>query len=63
VHAAGIDLAVKPGDTVKRGDTLFTLHANDAARFDRALEALDGGWEIGEQVVDRGSLIAEVIRP
>jgi thymidine phosphorylase len=63
VHAAGIDLAVKPGDEVKRGDALFTLHANDAARFDRALEALDGGWEIGEQVVDRGPLIAEVIRP
>lgn len=61
IHAAGIDLAVKPGDSVKAGDPLFTLSANDAARFDRALEALDGGWEIGDAVVDRGPLIAEVI--
>ncbi len=63
IHAAGIDLAVKPGATVKRGDILFTLHANESARFERALEALDGGWEIGDNVVDRGPLIAEVIRP
>jgi thymidine phosphorylase len=61
IHAAGIDLAVKPGDTVKAGDPLFTLSANDAARFERALEALDGAWEIGDTVIDRGQLIAEVI--
>ncbi len=61
IHAAGIDLAVKPGATVKKGDVVFTLSANDSARFDRALEALDGGWEIGESVIDRGPLIAEVI--
>jgi thymidine phosphorylase len=61
IHAAGIDLAVKPGAAVKKGDVIFTLSANDSARFDRALEALDGGWEIGESVIDRGPLIAEVI--
>jgi thymidine phosphorylase len=61
VHAAGIDLAVKPGARVKKGDVLFTLSANEPARFDRALEALEGGWEIGESVVDYGPLIAEVI--
>ncbi len=61
VHAAGIDLAVKPGASVKKGDVIFTLSANDSARFDRALEALDGAWEIGESVVDQGPLIAEVI--
>lgn len=61
VHAAGIDLAVKPGALVKKGDVLFTLSANDPARFDRALEALEGGWEIGETAVDHGPLIAEVI--
>jgi thymidine phosphorylase len=61
IHAAGIDLAVKPGALVKKGDVLFTLSANDPARFDRALEALEGGWEIGESVVDHGPLIAEVI--
>lgn len=61
IHAAGIDLAVKPGDFVKAGDPLFTLSADDSARFERALEALDGGWEIGSAVIDRGPLIAEVI--
>ena len=61
VHAAGIDLAVKPGARGKTGDVLFTLSANEPARFDRALEALEGGWEIGDAVVDHGPLIAEVI--
>jgi thymidine phosphorylase len=61
IHAAGIDLAVKPGDSVKAGDPLFTLCADDPARFERALEALEDGWEIGSTVIDRGPLIAEVI--
>jgi len=48
VHAAGIELHAKPGDSVRAGQPLFTLAADDAARFERALEALDGAWEIGE---------------
>lgn len=61
VHAAGIDLHVKPGDAVKAGDPVFTLSANDAARFDRALDAVDGAWGIGDTVVDHGPLIAGII--
>lgn len=61
VHAAGIDLHVKPGDTVKAGDPVFTLSANDAARFERALDALDGAWGIDDSVVDHGPLIAGII--
>ncbi len=61
VHAAGIDLHVKPGDTVKAGDPVFTLSANDAARFERALDALDGAWGIGDSAVDHGPLIAGII--
>jgi thymidine phosphorylase len=61
VHAAGIDLHVKPGDAVKAGDPVFTLSANGAARFDRALDAVDGAWGIGESVVDHGPLIAGII--
>ncbi len=46
VHAAGIDLHAKPGDQVRAGQPLFTLHADDAARFPRALEALEGKYAI-----------------
>ncbi|QCR18628.1 thymidine phosphorylase [Agrococcus sp. SGAir0287] len=46
VHAAGIDLHVKPGDAVRAGQPLWTLSADDASRFDRALDALEGAWEV-----------------
>ena len=61
MHAAGIDLAVKPGDAVKKGDVLFTLHSNDPARFDRALQSLEGAYRIGDEgdeVRNGGPLIA-----
>src|SRR5690606_2408559 len=46
VHAAGIDLHKKPGDAVRAGEPLFPLHADDPARFDRALESLEGAYSI-----------------
>ncbi|MCH1882289.1 thymidine phosphorylase [Agrococcus sp. ARC_14] len=46
VHAAGIDLHVKPGDAVRAGDPLWTISADDASRIPRALEALEGAWEL-----------------
>ena len=46
VHAAGIDLHAKPGDEVRAGQPLFTLAANDTARFERALDAVEGAYEI-----------------
>ncbi|MEV6985799.1 thymidine phosphorylase [Sphaerisporangium sp. NPDC051017] len=45
---AGITLHAKPGDTVHEGRPLMTLHADDAGRFDRALEALDGAYEVAD---------------
>jgi len=60
-HAAGIDLHVKPGDTVAKGQPLFTLSADEPARFARALEVLEGAWAIddpGSPVDDGGPLIA-----
>ena len=44
---AGVVLLAKPGDTVTAGQPLLELHADDSARFDRALQALEGGFEIG----------------
>ncbi|MBK4348868.1 thymidine phosphorylase [Lacisediminihabitans changchengi] len=63
-HAAGIDLHAKPGDTVTAGQPLFTLSADEPERFERALEALDGSYRIGDfgdPVLDGGPLIAERI--
>lgn len=61
VHAAGIDLAVKPGDQVREGDVLWTLHADEEARFDRALAALDGAWEITDTAPEATPLILDRI--
>jgi len=46
--AAGVVLLAKPGDTVTQGQPLLELHADDPSRFDRALQALDGSFDIGE---------------
>ncbi|MFM7776783.1 MAG: thymidine phosphorylase, partial [Actinomycetota bacterium] len=39
---AGIEIHAKPGVQVKKGDPIFTLHTDEAARFERAEAALDG---------------------
>jgi len=64
VHAAGIDLHVAIGETVEAGQPLYTLAADDPARFARAHEALEGALRIGdtgETVNDGGPLILERI--
>jgi thymidine phosphorylase len=45
---AGITLHAKPGDTVRKGQPLMTLHADETARFERALQALEGAYEVRE---------------
>jgi thymidine phosphorylase len=61
LHAAGIDLHVKPGDQVTAGQPLFTLLGQDASRFDRALDALGDAWEIGPDAPARTPLVLERI--
>ncbi|MET0734646.1 MAG: hypothetical protein ABWY55_03250, partial [Microbacterium sp.] len=61
LHAAGIDLHVKPGDAVAAGQPVFTLLGHDATRFDRALEALGGSWEIGAEPPASVPLVLERI--
>jgi thymidine phosphorylase len=60
-HAAGIVLHAKPGDAVRAGQPLMTLHADDPARFERALAALDGAVEIGETEGARRPLVLDRI--
>ncbi|MGP3535517.1 thymidine phosphorylase [Microbacterium sp. RD1] len=61
IHAAGIDLHVKPGDAVSAGSPLFTLRADDGARFGRALDAVVGAWEIGADAPVPLALVRERI--
>ncbi len=42
MHSAGIDLHVKPGDTVRAGEPLYTLMTDDEPRMHRAMEILEG---------------------
>lgn len=60
---AGIELHAKPGDTVVAGQPLMTLHTDEPARFERALEALVGAWTIGEAgaYAGAGSVIVDRI--
>jgi thymidine phosphorylase len=46
--AAGIVWHARPGDSVTEGQPLFTLHTDEPERFDRALESLEGGYDVGE---------------
>lgn len=61
VHAAGIDLHVAVGDSVAAGQPLFTLSADDETRFDRAIAAVEGAWEIGASAPARTPLVRERI--
>ncbi|MGL5817400.1 MAG: thymidine phosphorylase [Phycicoccus sp.] len=43
---AGVELHARPGDPVREGEVLMTLHTDEPERFDRALAALDGAADI-----------------
>ncbi|MEV0951079.1 thymidine phosphorylase [Promicromonospora sp. NPDC050249] len=54
--AAGIEIHVKPGESVAAGQPLFTLHTDTPERFARAREALQGGWTVEPEGVGAGGL-------
>ena len=60
---AGIEIHAKPGDILQAGSPIFTLHTDEADRFERAIEALDGAVKIGgvDDPIDRLPLILEKI--
>ena len=43
---AGVVWHARPGDEVAAGQPLFTLHTDDAPRIERALAALEGGYDV-----------------
>ena len=56
---AGIELHAKPGDNVTAGAPLLTLHTDTPDRFDRALEALDDAYEIGQDGVAPADVVID----
>ncbi|MEI7944330.1 MAG: hypothetical protein WCI25_05875, partial [Actinomycetes bacterium] len=58
---AGIEIHAKPGEEIAKGSPLFTLHTETPERFPHALEALQGGWSIGEQASATLPLIVDRI--
>ncbi|MDO8144347.1 MULTISPECIES: thymidine phosphorylase [unclassified Isoptericola] len=44
---AGVEIHARPGEQVVAGQPVLTLHTDTPERFERALDALDGGWSLG----------------
>ena len=60
---AGIEIHAKPGAQVMKGDLIYTLHADESSRFERAQSALQNSIVISQDgsVADRLPLIIEKI--
>jgi len=60
---AGIEIHAKPGAKVKKGDVIYTLHADDSTRFERAQNSLQNSFAISQDgsVAPRLPLIIEKI--
>ena len=54
-----MELHAKPGDQVRAGQPLLTLHTDTPERFARATEALDGAWDIADSSVQPGPLVID----
>ncbi|GAB4078826.1 thymidine phosphorylase [Nostocoides australiense] len=58
---AGVEIHCKPGDQVRKGDPVLTLHTDTPERFGRAKEALSGGIEIGDAAPEKTSIVLDRI--
>lgn len=58
--AAGIKLHAKPGDTVTEGQPLITLMTDTPERFDRALQSLEGAWDINGQLSETSIILDRI---
>ena len=59
---AGVVMLAKPGDRVIAGQPLLELHADEPDRFERARQALDGGFDISnDSSAGDGGAVALVI--
>ena len=60
--AVGAVLHKKVGDYVHAGESLATIHANDAARGREAVHLLRGCYSLSDEAVDRPVFIKGVVR-
>ncbi len=60
---AGVEWHVRPGDAVRAGERLMTLHTDTPERFERALDALADAWQVEPEAAAGvpGELILERI--
>ena len=59
--AAGVELHAKPGDRVRAGEPVMTLHTDTPERFERALAVLEGGWSVGDTAPGRPDVVLDRI--
>lgn len=59
---AGIEIHVDYGEKVTKGQKLLTLHTETPERFERALESIEPGLEIGSSAPAPRTLIHEIIQ-
>ncbi|MDN5727553.1 MAG: thymidine phosphorylase, partial [Propionibacteriales bacterium] len=59
--AAGVEWHARPGDAVRAGQVLFTLHTDEAERIERAEESLTGAWEIGDRAAEVSPVVIDRI--
>jgi thymidine phosphorylase len=57
---AGITLHAQQGQRVEAGAPLITLHTDEPARFERALEALDGSFKIESSATERKIVLERI---
>ncbi len=58
---AGVEIHAKPGDAVTAGAPLLTLHTDTPERFARALEVLEGSFDIGESLGEATPVVLDRI--
>jgi len=61
-HAAGVICLARPGDAVERGRPLLELRTDDADLIPAALDALAGGYRIGDAAPPTTPLIIDTLR-
>ena len=59
--SAGVICVKKPGEEVQEGEPVLELHTDDAARFERAVAALEDAIEIGTEPPEPRPMVIERI--